>query len=138
MMRNSSHSTHLFSVVATRRRLMFWAVALLTLACSGSLTDVTPVGGTTVTSIAITPPSATLALGGQFPLQAVATDADGKVVASADIFWTIRDTAIASVSASGVVSARSVGSTQVAASANGHSAVAAITVAIPSVASVVV
>lgn len=123
------------ALAAMRRRLLFWAVALLTLACSGALTDVAPVAGT-VASIAITPPSATVVLGQQLPLQAVATDAAGKVVASPAILWTIRDTAIASVSASGIVSARAIGTTQVAASASGHSAVATIAVGIPAVASV--
>ncbi len=123
-------------VAVARRRVVYGAVALLALACSGGLTDLTPVAGS-VNSIAITPSNATLTLGAQLPLQAVATDADGKVVASPNILWTVRDTAIASVSSSGVVSARSLGSTEVAASENGHSAVAAITVAIPAVATVV-
>jgi len=122
---------------AMRRRLVFWVVALLTLACSGGLTDVTPVLSNAVNTIVITPSTATLALGEQLPLQAVATDIDGKVVAAPDLIWTVRDSAIASVSSTGVISAKGLGSTQVAASANGHSAVATITVAIPAVASVV-
>ena len=123
---------------ASRRRVVFGMAATLLWACSGSITDVTPSVGGTISEISINPPSATIAVGAQIPLAAIATDPTGKTIASAPIVWTVRDTAIASISASGMLVGRAIGSTQVAASANGKSGVALITVQKTPVNSVVV
>ncbi len=120
------------------RRALLWASATLILACSGGLTDVTPIGSSTVATVTISPSSATVAPGATATLQALPTDAGGQVVAGAEIVWTSRDPSIATVTQSGVVKGIAIGSTQVAASANGHSALATITVANAATASVVV
>lgn len=120
------------------RWVMLGAAAALTLSCSSS-TDVQPgAGGEAVAAVIVTPPASTIMVGAQLPLQAQVQDATGKTIPGASIVWSVRDTAIASVSPIGVVTARAVGATQVAASSNGRSGIAAITVQKTPVASVVV
>jgi len=122
------------SVVA--RRTVTWLVAAV-VGCSGAtVTD--SVGGGDIASIEVTPPSSSLALGAQLPLQAVAKGPDGKIVSDASIIWSVKDPTIASVSNLGVVTGLALGTTQVAASANGKSGIAAITVQKTPVAAVVV
>jgi len=118
------------------RWMMVSATAIVALSCGGS-TDTGP-NNDGVAAVVVTPPSSTIALGAQLPLQAQVQDATGKVLPDAPIVWSVKDSAIASVSAAGVVTARSVGATQVAASSNGKSGIAAITVQKTPVASVVV
>lgn len=65
-------------------------------------------------------------------------DASGKPVTGTDVFWSVRDPSVATVSSAGVVTAVAIGSTEVAASSNGKSGVATITVQRTPVASVVV
>jgi trimeric autotransporter adhesin len=110
-------------------------LALLTLSC-GSPTGVDGSAGTAVATVSVDPLASTVVLGGDVPLRAAVIDVDGNVVPDATVVWTVRDAGIASVSPSGVVTGRAVGSTQVAASAGGRSAVASITVQLPPVATV--
>ena len=118
------------------RRTVTWLVAAV-VGCSGA-TATDSVGGGDIASIEVTPPSSSLALGAQLPLQAVAKDPDGKIVSGAAIIWSVKDPTIASVSNLGVVTGLALGTTQVAASANGKSGIAAITVQKTPVAAVVV
>jgi uncharacterized protein YjdB len=91
-----------------------------------------------VASVAIDPPSSTLVIGATAPLTALVQDASGRLASGVSIVWSVRDPSIASISQAGVVTGRDVGSTQVAASANGVSAVASVTVRLPPVASVLI
>lgn len=93
---------------------------------------------TVVASVAIDPPSSTLVIGAAAPLTAVVQDANGRPAAGMAILWTVKDPGVASVSQTGVVTGRAVGSTQVAANVNGVSAVASITVRLAPVASVLI
>jgi len=122
--------------VAIRRGLL-WLAAAVVWSCS-SATDVVENGGDTISAVEVTPPTSTVAVGAQVPLQAVVKDADGKAVTGASVVWTVQDPKIVSVSSSGVVKGLAVGTTQVAANANGKSGIAAITVQKTPVASVVV
>jgi uncharacterized protein YjdB len=117
-----------------RIRRTLAAVALASWACSSTQPDATP----QVASVVVTPSSSTLALNAQLPLQAQVTDASGALVPNASIVWTVQNPDVASVSSAGVVTAKAVGSTQVAANALGKSGIATITVAQTPVASVVV
>ncbi|HTJ24284.1 MAG TPA: Ig-like domain-containing protein [Gemmatimonadaceae bacterium] len=122
--------------IAIARRTVTWLVAAV-VGCSGAtVTD--SVGGGDIASIEVTPPSSSLALGAQLPLQAVAKDPDGKIVSTASVVWSVKDPTIASVSNAGVVTGLALGTTQVAASASGKSGIAAITVQRTPVASVIV
>ena len=122
--------------IVVARRTVTWLVAAV-VGCSGAtVTD--SAGGGDIASIEVTPPSSSLALGAQLPLQAVAKAPDGKIVSAAAIIWSVKDPTIASVSTLGVVTGLALGTTQVAASANGKSGIAAITVQKTPVAAVVV
>jgi uncharacterized protein YjdB len=72
------------------------------------------------------------------PLQATVKDARGNVLSDRAVYWQVRDTSIARVSATGVVTGRKPGTVQVAASSEGKFAIASVTVLPAAVASVVV
>ena len=91
-----------------------------------------------VGSVSITPPTTTVSIGAQIPLQALVQDPSGKAITATEVFWSVQDPSIATVSSAGVVTGVGLGSTQVAASANGKSGIATITVEKTPVASVVV
>src|SRR5512133_620386 len=105
--------------------------------CSSS-TEVVEGGSDSIASVVVNPPTSTIAIGAQLPLQAVVQDATGKAVSGVAVAWSVQDSKIASVSSAGVVTGLAVGTTQVAANANGKSGIAAITVQKTPVASVVV
>jgi uncharacterized protein YjdB len=126
---------HRFSLAARRiSRKLVWIGAYAALSC-GEVTE--SVEGD-VAAVGVTPPTSTITVGAQLPLQALVQDAAGNAISNAAVFWSVRDPNIASVSTSGVVTGLAVGTTQVAASAGGKSAIAAITVQRVPVASVVV
>lgn len=89
-------------------------------------------------TVVITPASTSLVVGATLPLQAQARDAGGNVVPDATIHWSSSDTAVAEVSSAGMVTARRVGTVQIAASAEGHSAIATLSVTSVPVSSVAV
>jgi trimeric autotransporter adhesin len=91
-----------------------------------------------VGSVSITPPTTTVSVGAAIPLQALVQGPDGKTITGAEVFWSVQNPSIATISSSGVVTGVALGSTQVAASANGKSGIATITVEKTPVASVVV
>lgn len=109
------------------------AVAALA-ACSDSGTGPKR-GGAGVT---VTPRETRMDVGGTTALEAAVRDADGNVVRGAQIFWASGDTALAEVTAEGVVKAKSPGTVQIAASFAGMSDVATVVIARPAVASVTV
>jgi uncharacterized protein YjdB len=116
------------------RRDAAWMAAVVA-ACAGPATDAKTAD---VGSVSITPPSTTVAVGAQIPLQARVQDPSGRTITGMEIFWSVQNAGIATVSNAGVVTGVALGSTQVAASVNGKSGVAAITVEKTPVASVVV
>ena len=119
------------------RRTTLCIVVALAWSCSGSVTGVDR-GSGSVATIDLAPSSVTLAVGAEAPLQATVRDESGRALSSVPLVWSVKDTAIARISPTGVVTARSVGNTQIAASAGGVSAIAALTVQPPPVASVLV
>ncbi|MFI5239960.1 MAG: Ig domain-containing protein, partial [Gemmatimonadales bacterium] len=77
-----------------------------------------------------------MTLGSQLALQAAVRDPGGQVVPGATVFWSSLDTTIATVTVTGVVTGRRIGSTQIAASSGGQSAVVPVAVIPVPVASV--
>jgi uncharacterized protein YjdB len=108
------------------------AVALSSWSCGSTAPDATP----QVATIIVSPATSTLVLNAQLPLQVQVEDGSGAPVPGAAITWTVQDPKIVSVSATGLVTALAVGTSQVAANALGKSGVATITVTKPPVASV--
>ena len=96
-------------------------------ACSGAITSVDRTAPD-VAEVVVSPLTASVVVGSTIPLQASVRDASGQAVSGPAVMWSVQDTSIATVSPAGVVTARAVGSTQVAASANGKSGLASITV----------
>jgi uncharacterized protein YjdB len=123
--------------VHTLRRIIAVIVAAVAWSCGGAITGVDR-AGSDVAAVTIAPSSFTLTLGSETPLQATVRDGSGRILADVPVVWSVKDSSIARVSPTGVVSGRGVGSTQVAASAGGMSAIAAVTVQPPPVASVLV
>ena len=121
--------------VGSLRRSAAWVAALAALSCS-SPTGVDRGPGGAVATVSVTPSASTVMVGADLPLQVVVRDEIGAPLSSAPVVWSVRDGNIASVSPTGVVTGRALGSTQVAASSGGRSGVSTITVQQPAVASV--
>lgn len=112
-------------------------VALVVLAaCSSTTADDLPSSG--VATVAVTPRTSSVAVGARAQLQAVVQDASGDTMPDVDVHWSVQDSTIASISASGVVTGLALGSTQVAASAQGKSGIGTVTVERTPVSSVAV
>ncbi|HLW75143.1 MAG TPA: Ig-like domain-containing protein [Gammaproteobacteria bacterium] len=70
----------------------------------------------TITTIAITPTSASVAMGSMQQFKAVAMDANGNTVQNSALVWASSNTAVATVDNSGLATAKAAGSTQITAS----------------------
>jgi uncharacterized protein YjdB len=123
--------------IAEARRGRAWLLAAFSIACGGSITA-TDLSAPDVVEVVVAPITANVVVGGTLPLQATMRDASGQAISGPTLLWSVQDTSIATVSPAGVVTARAVGSTQVAASADGRSGLASITVVPVPVASVTV
>lgn len=108
------------------------AAALLT-QCGEVVNDPVP-----VTAVALTAPTAPLAVGSTAGLTVVLRNAAGQTVTGQPVTWSSNNTSVATVSRTGVVTALSPGEVRIAASAFGVSATASLTVIARPVASVVV
>jgi uncharacterized protein YjdB len=109
--------------------------ALIVAALSCKSDSLEPDGGS-VASVVVTPNKATVAVGANVTLTAEVLDASGKAIKGRKIAWATADPATATVSGAGVVNGMKVGTVQIAASAEGKSAIAEITVNPTPVASV--
>ena len=96
---------------------------------------VEPVPGE-VESVVVSPAISTVSVGASIELDVQVLDASGIALTDRPIHWASEDTEIATVSADGMVTARKVGTVQVAASSGGRSGIAQVTVTTTPVASV--
>jgi uncharacterized protein YjdB len=103
------------------------ALGSASLGSCGSPTAADDVAGD-VASVAIDPPAPTVVIGTAVALSAVVQDASGRPASGVAVVWSVKDASVAAVSQTGMVTGRAVGTTQVAASVNGVSAVASVTV----------
>jgi hypothetical protein len=118
-----------------RRALAIAAVASLAISgggCSG------PTGIQAVSAIRVQPSAIALLVPRQTTLHATAVDVAGRALAVGQVYWSSEDTSIATVSSSGVVTAVTPGRARIAASANGVTGIAIVTVSAVTVAEVVV
>ena len=91
-----------------------------------------------VTSVMVTPTSASVLQGQTLQLTATIKDSAGNVLSGRAVTWTSSDASVATVSSSGLVGAVAAGSVTITATSEGRSGTAAIVVANTPVASVVV
>jgi uncharacterized protein YjdB len=108
---------------------------IASLSCGG---EVAGPSGARVATVTVQPSSTSLAIGATLPLQATARDADGNVLAGRRIFFASNDESVATVTSDGVVTARAIGTAQIAASSEGQSAIAVVNVTLRPVATVTV
>ena len=107
---------------AAALRLVFALAALAS--CTGDSLD----PGGVVANVVVTPNRLSVGVGASAPLTVEVRDAGGKVLAGRKVVWATKDAAIATVSGSGVVTGVSPGSVQIAATAEGKSAIVDVTV----------
>ncbi|MDQ2664785.1 MAG: Ig-like domain-containing protein, partial [Gemmatimonadota bacterium] len=89
---------------------------------------------TVVGSVAVTPPTSSLAVGQSAGLAATVTDANGATLTGRVVSWSSNDAAIATVSQAGVVTAVAPGIATITATSEGKSGAAAVTVtAVPAI-----
>lgn len=101
-------------------------VGLAPSACGGGGGSAAP--GGPVADVRIDPASITLLVGKTARLGAVMHDADGHVVRGRAVYWESDDAEVATVDQDGVVTARDAGTAHIAASAEGVSGIATVTV----------
>jgi hypothetical protein len=105
-------------------------VAALVLACGGDA-----IAPSVITSVSLTAPSSSVEVGKTLQLTAAASDADQKAITGAAVEWSSDNTAVAVVSATGLVTGVAAGQATIKAVAGGVSATKTISV-IPAVASI--
>src|SRR5829696_1450323 len=98
--------------------------ALLVSACGVTDTDEPP----PIESVAVSPPSMQLTAGATGALDVEVKDATGNVVRDRRVVWATANPAIATVSDNGVVTGVAPGRVDIAATAEGKSAIASVTV----------
>jgi len=96
------------------------------------------VAGAPVASVTVTPASASVQAGQTQQLTATLKDANGNILTGRTVTWSSNNTSVATVSSSGLVSAKTAGSATITATSEGQSGTSAITVTPVPVASVMV
>ena len=84
-----------------------------------------------VTTVTVSPPTASVSIGGTVALSATVKDAQGNVMTGQTIVWSTSNASIASVSSNGTVTAVAAGSATITATCSGKSGSAAVTVTAP-------
>src|SRR6266571_4834515 len=105
---------------------------------SGTSAITVTVATVPVASVTVTPSSATILVGATVQLTATPKDSAGNPLSGTTVTWASSGTAVATVSASGLVTGKTAGSATMTATAGGKSGTAAVTVAPVPVASVMV
>ncbi len=123
------------------RGLMAGAVLVaagLVIGCHSSDKTTGPGGTGPLSKIVVSPDSAAVAIGATQTLTATGQDAQGHTISGLSFFWSSNVDTLATVSQGGVVTGVAVGKLQVAASAQGHSGFANVTVTPKPVGSIIV
>jgi glucose/arabinose dehydrogenase len=109
-------------------RPVLLALACLLPACDDGGDDLQGPGPPAVAEVTVEAPTTTIAVGGSLQLQAVARDADGNALEDRAVEWASANTAVATVSASGMVTGRSVGQAEIRATVEAVTGTIGITV----------
>ena len=104
------------------------AATALALAGGSACSNSTSPADSPVAAVVLSDTAVTLRVGDEAALTARATKPDGSDLVGRPVFWSTRDSNVVSISQSGVINARTVGTTQIAASIEGQTAVARVTV----------
>ena len=91
-------------------------------------TAATPTNPPVVTTVTVTPGSASVAVGGTTPLQATVQDAQGNPMSGQTVTWSTSSAATATVDANGVVTGVAAGPVTIMATSSGKSGTSSITV----------
>ncbi|MFI5250491.1 MAG: Ig-like domain-containing protein, partial [Gemmatimonadales bacterium] len=110
----------------------------LVIGCHSSDKTTGPGGTGPLNKIVVSPDSASVAIGATQTLTATGQDAQGHTISGLTFFWSSNVDTLATVSQGGVVTGVAVGKLQVAASAQGHSGFATVTVTPKPVGSIIV
>ena len=110
-----------------RRRLV---LGVLVLAACHERAEPTGPAPSPVASVSLTPPAATAVVGGTVQLTATLKDAAGSELTGRTVTWASSDSAVATVSETGLVTAVALGSATITAASGGQRATAEITVAV--------
>ncbi len=101
----------------------------------GTLADTAAVTVTTTTvpvaSVAVSPTTASVALGQTVQLTAMPNDANGNALSGRVVSWASSNTAVATVSSSGLAAGVAAGPATITATSEGQSGAAAVTVTVP-------
>ncbi|WP_284352167.1 beta strand repeat-containing protein [Roseisolibacter agri] len=111
-----------------RRALAIAAVAGVAFASACTSATTGDVGGGSLARVQLSDSVLRLRVGAEGALAARVLDASGQELSGRKLFWSVRDSAIATVSQSGVVTGRAPGSTLVSANVEGRSGVATVIV----------
>jgi uncharacterized protein YjdB len=124
----SPSTSYEFQVIAFRGAMNNGATfgGLSNLAAGSTLSESAP--PPVVTTVTVSPSSASVAVGATTPLQATVKDQNGSVMTGQTITWSSNNTAAAAVSSSGVVTGVAAGSATITAATAGISGTAGITV----------
>jgi uncharacterized protein YjdB len=115
------------------RPLRFAILAALAVACSGSgnASPAASVFQPAVTSVVVSPSTASLVVGGTQQFGATAFDQNGSAMSGQGVNWSSSNTVVASVSSSGLATAAAAGTATINATASGVSGNATVTVTPP-------
>src|SRR6058998_3297698 len=102
----------------------------MSIACNDSTSPPPPAGPPTVASVTVAPSPGILLVASTAQLTATTKDSAGNVLAGRAVTWASNNTAVATVSATGLVTGVAVGSATITATAEGQSGTVAITVAV--------
>ena len=124
----SPSTSYNFQVIAFRGTMTGTAVfgGLSNIAAASTLS--TQPGSPVVTTVTVSPASASVAAGATSPLQATVKDQNGNVMTGQTVTWSTDNAAAATVSSSGVVTGVAAGSATITGASAGVSGTSAITV----------
>ena len=109
--------------ITTHLVACFGAVLILTFGCGGDDSPTKPVQppAPTVSSVSVTPSSASLEVGGTQQFSASARSSDGTTVSGVTISWSSSNISVVTISASGLATAVAAGTATIRATGNGIS-----------------
>jgi hypothetical protein len=108
--------------------MRFKRVTLLLIAAAPGVGCGAPSEAPAVASVIVAPGAADVAVGDAVAFAATVRDAQGNVLSGPQVFWASEDTSVVAVSDVGVATARRPGTARIAASAEGRSGMATVTV----------